>query len=369
MKRLRRVIDMAGPHWFTSVMGTGILGVDLIAAPIANRMCFVAGAAVWTLAAVELAVVVALLALRAALAPAGLAATLRDPAVAQLWGAPPMAAFTVAVGLMRIAAPHGCGEFAIGLAQVLWVAGALGGLLTAFYVPYLMMTELQIDSDNALATWLLPVVPPVVAAVPAALLLPTFPVALQSSILAFAYANLGVGVALAALIVAVFFSRLLFAKLPAGALAPSMWIVIGPLGQSIAAAFALGTSAAVVWPAVGSGLETTALAYGLLVWGFGMYWLALALVTTVSAMRSGMPFTLGWWSFTFPVGTLTAGTDALYGDTGAALFGISAVALLVLLAAAWAIVAAKTARSAIHALVAPSAAAGEASRGAAAAAR
>ncbi len=66
-----------------------------------------------------------------------------------------------------------------------------------------------------------------------------------------------------------------------------------------------------------------------------------------------MPFTLGWWSFTFPVGVLTAGTDALHEATGAALFGIAATVLLVLLAATWTLVATRTARSAIRALVAP----------------
>jgi tellurite resistance protein TehA-like permease len=270
MKRLRQTIEMAGPGWFTSVMG------------------------------------VVLLALRAAIARGGLAATLRDPAVAQLWGAPPMAAFTVAVGLMRIAVPHGGGELAIAIAQVLFVAGALGAVLTAFYVPFLMMTKLQIDSDHALGTWLLPVVPPVVAAVPAALLLPTFPEALRSTILAFAYAMLGLGVALAALIVGVFSSRLLFAKLPTGSLAPSMWIVVGPLGQ-IAAASAHGASAAVVWPGFGRGLET-----------------------------------------------------------GAVVYEIGATVLLVLLAATWTIVAARTARVAIRARVAAPAAAPETPRQAAA---
>jgi tellurite resistance protein TehA-like permease len=48
--------------------------------------------------------------------------------------------------------------------------------------------------------------------------------------------------------------------------------------------------------------------------------LVLALVTTLLAARDGMPFTLGWWSLTFPDGVLTAGTGALYEATGAALF-------------------------------------------------
>ncbi len=134
---------MASPAWFTSVMGTGILGIDIVASPIAIPHGSIVGAVVWGLAAIHLAVIVVLLALRAAVAPAGLAATLRDPAVAQLWGAPPMAAFTIAVGLMRIAVPHGGGQLAIGLAQGLWIVGAAGSLLTAFCIPLLMMTKLE----------------------------------------------------------------------------------------------------------------------------------------------------------------------------------------------------------------------------------
>lgn len=353
MQRLPRAIGMAGPAWFTSVMGTGILGIDIVASPLAIPHGEIVGGVVWALAAIELAVILPLLALRATLAPAGLAATFRDPAAAQLWGAPPMAAFTIAVGLMRIAVPHGGGDLAIAIAQVLWVAGAIGGLLTAFFVPLWAMTSYELRPERALATWLLPVVPPIVASVPAALLLPTFPVALQSSILALAYAMLGLGLALAALMIVEFFSRLLFAKLPTGAPAPSMWIVLGPLGQSIAGIYALGTAATAVWPAFGRGIESTGVAYGILVWGFGMYWLALAVVATLRAVRAGMPFTLGWWSFTFPVGVLVAGTDALYAATGAALFAVAATLLLALLAVNWVLVATKTMRTAIKDLTAP----------------
>ena len=92
------------------------------------------------------------------------------------------------------------------------------------------------------------------------------------------------------------------------------------------------------------------IAYGVLVWGFAMYWLVLALITTVRAAHAGMPFALSWWSFTFPVGVLIAGTDALYAATGAVLFQVVATALLALLATTWTIVATRTARGAVREL-------------------
>ena len=353
MKRMRRIVEAAGPGWFTSVMGTGILGIGLVASPVAIPGAAAAGVAVWALAALVFAVIAPLLIVRAFMAPAGLLSTLRDPSTAQPWGAPPMAAFTIASGLVLIAARHGGGELAIALAQGIWVAGAVLSLLSAFFVPYLMMTEHELKPEHALGAWLLPVVPPIVASVPAALLLQTFPVALRSSILALAYGMLGLGIALAALTIAVFYSRLFFAKVPRGALAPSMWLVVGPLGQSIAGAYALGTAAAPVWPHWGSGLQAAGVAYGVLTWGFAMYWLVLAGVTTLRETRKGMPFTLGWWSFTFPVGVLIAGSDALYAATRAVLFEVAATALLALLATTWAIVATRTARNAVRGLAEP----------------
>lgn len=352
MERLRQVVGAAGPAWFTSVMGTGILGVDIVASPVAIPGGSIVGAVIWTIAAIELAVILPLLIARAVTAPGGLAATFRDPVAAQLWGAPPMAAFTIAVGLMRIAAPHGGGEVAIALAQVLWWAGVAASMLLAFLIPFLMMTQHQIEPHRAVGSWLLPVVPPIVASVPAALLLPTFPEAFRPTILGIAYALLGLGIALAALMISVFFARLLFAKLPAGTLAPSMWLVVGPLGQSIAGAYALGSAAVTVWPSVGPGLRLAGVEYGVLVWGFAVYWLVLAIVATVRAWRVEMSFNLGWWAFTFPVGVLIAGSDALYTATGAALFAVGATVLLVLLAAAWALVATRTARNVIDTLAA-----------------
>jgi tellurite resistance protein TehA-like permease len=68
---------------------------------------------------------------------------------------------------------------------------------------------------------------------------------------------------------------------------------------------------------------------------------------TVRTARNHLPFSLTWWSFTFPVGTLVLGTSELALHTGSALLTAAAVALYVGLVAAWLTVAART----IHGLL------------------
>ena len=131
--------------------------------------------------------------------------------------------------------------------------------------------------------------------------------------------------------------------LGAAVMAPTLWIVLGPLGQSVTAAGNLGTQAAHVLPApYAAGAAVSALLYGVPTWGFAMMWLALAAAITVRTARRGLPFALTWWSFTFPVGTCVTGTIALAARSQADVLRVASVVLFALLLAAWLIVAART---------------------------
>jgi C4-dicarboxylate transporter/malic acid transport protein len=336
---VRHAEASVGPAWFTSVMGTGILGICAFVSPISFPLLRTAGVALFCLDVALFVAFTALLAERLVRRPATLAASLRDVAKAQTWGAPPMACFTVAVGFLRIGTTFLDPATCVAIAQVLWIVGAVASVASAFVVPFLMFTTHELSLENTYGSWLLPVVPPIVASVPAALLLPTWPLALQASMLAIAYAMLGIGILLAAILIVIFYGRLLYGKVPEPAFVPSMWLVLGPLGQSIAGFIALGTVASRAWPALGHGLLIAALAYSVIVWGFGTYWFAMAAAVTLRAIALHMPFTLGWWAFTFPVGTMTAGTYALYGMTNAPIFLWFGALYLASLATFWAIVA------------------------------
>jgi hypothetical protein len=168
-----------------------------------------------------------------------------------------MACFTISVGFLKIGETFLSNAACVEIAQALWIVGVTGALFSAFVVPYLMFTRHELTPDKTAGSWLLPIVPPIVASVPAALLATTWPLALQTDMLVFAYALLGIGVILAAIVIVLFYSRLVYQKIPAAPLVPTMWIVIGPLGQSIAGIVALGTAARTVWPTLGGGLAIT----------------------------------------------------------------------------------------------------------------
>jgi tellurite resistance protein TehA-like permease len=131
------------------------------------------------------------------------------------------------------------------------------------------------------------------------------------------------------------------------AMVPTLWIVLGPLGQSITAANLLGGVAGLALPRpYSTAFAAFGVVYGVPVWGFAMLWASLAAALTVRAARQRLPFSLTWWSFTFPVGTCVTGASGLALHTGADAFRWAAVALYIALVAAWAVVSVRTARGA-----------------------
>ena len=76
---------------------------------------------------------------------------------------------------------------------------------------------------------------------------------------------------------------------------------------------------------------------------------------TIRTIREGLPFSLTWWSFTFPVGTCVTGASALAAHTGSVAFAGIAMVLYLGLLAAWVIAAVRTFRGAVisGALLAP----------------
>jgi C4-dicarboxylate transporter/malic acid transport protein len=331
-------------------MGTGILALCATLAPVRLPLLRPLGVVLWLADAALLAALLTLWLAQAARYPGRLAASLQDAAAAQAWGAPPMACFTVATGFLLIGAPTFGMGLCLPVAAVLWLVGVAGSLFSAIAVPYLMFTRHQLSAQATYGNWLLPVVPPLLASLPGALLAPHWPLAWRGSLLALSYGLWGLGISLAAIIIVLFYARLAYHKVPEGALVTTLWIVVGPLGQSVASLNALGNAAGSVWPMLAPALRAAGLVYGLPVWGFGMYWLGLAILLTLRAARTHLPFALGWWAFTFPVGVLTTGTDALYARTGAALYAGVGLGLLVLLAGLWALVSVHTLRAIARAM-------------------
>lgn len=346
-----------GPNWFASVMGTGIVANAAATLPVKVPGLLLFARTVWVLDVVLLLVISTATLIHWTQHPRTARAHLDNPTMSHFYGAPAMALMTVGAGALLVGQPLVGQGAAVGIDSVLWTAGTLLGLWTAVAVPYKAFTTHEVKPDAAFGGWLMPIVPPMVSAATGPLLLPHLPAGQwQLSMQLACTMMFGLTIVASLIVITMIWSRLVHHKVGAAAGVPTLWIVLGPLGQSITAGQTLGATAPQVYPApYGSAFEAMGLVYGAPMWGFAMLWLALAIAVTIRTVRTGMPFSLTWWSFTFPVGTVVTGTSGLAAATGAHFLVVTAVVFYTGLLVAWGTVAVRTGRGVFsgHLLRAP----------------
>ena len=345
------VLGNVGPNWFASVMGTGIVAIGGATLPVHVVGLRAFAEVVWVIAAVLLVVLVVLVGGHWLRHPTVARGHARNPQMAHFYGAAPMALMTVGGGAIVVGKDLIGERIALDLDWVLWTAGTLGGLFTAVSIPYLMFTQHDVEPDAAFGGWLMPVVPPMVSAAMGALLLPHIAAGTgRQTMLYGSYAMFGLSLLASLNIIAMIWSRLVLYGTSGTARVPTLWIVLGPLGQSITAAGLLGTAAlhGSVDHDVAEDMNTFAILYGVPVWGFAVLWIALATALTVRTLRHGMPFALTWWSLTFPVGTFVTGTSQLAAHTHLPAFKVAAAIAYAGLLFTWLLVAVRTTRGSLR---------------------
>ena len=264
-----------------------------------------------------------------------------DPVMSQFFGAPPMAILTIAGGTLLLGHNVMAADLAITIAWTLWIVGTIGGLLTAVIIPFQLFTRHEVRGDAAFGGWLMPIVPPMVSAAIGGMLIPhASSEILQQTLLYGCYAMFGISLISAMIVITLIWSRLAHSGSSGSARVPTLWIILGPLGQSITAAGILGTAAlTVVDRPIADSLHIMSILYGVPIWGFAVFWSVLATLLTIRALRKKMPFALTWWAFTFPVGTCVTGTTQLALHTGLPAFEWAAIILFTLLLFAWLVAA------------------------------
>lgn len=325
-----------GPNWYAATMGTGIIAVVLpglpVHVPAASQVSLVA----WLAASLLLVATAVVMLQRIRRERSLLRRHYDDPVMSHFYGAPAMALITVGTGAATVGQDVLAARTAIALGAILWTAGTLLGLWTAIAVPFRAITRHVVTDDSATGGWLMPVVPPMVSATTGAVLVPHLPPGQpRETLLILCYAFFGLSAIAGFLVLNQLWQRLVRHGALAPATVPTVWIVLGFLGQSTTAVHHLGALAPSVVPGYGHALGMLALCYGVPVWGFTVLWTALALALTVRQVRAGLPVSPTWWSFTFPIGTVATGSSALAAATGLVLFEIGAVLATIGLLVGW----------------------------------
>ncbi|MDQ0579894.1 TDT family transporter [Streptomyces rishiriensis] len=335
-----------GPNWYATVMGTAILapaGAALPAHPPGLRSLLTA---CWVLSFVLLSALLGARALHWRHHRDQARAHLLDPATAPFHGCTAMALLAVGGGAVVVGRDLIGIRAAVALDAVLFTVGTAVALTAAAAVPYLMAVRHRVRASDATPVWLLPLVAPMVSAALGPLLVPYLPAGQpRQTLLLACFALFGLSLLATFVMLPLVFGRLLTGGPLPLALTPTLFLVLGPLGQSTTAVGKFAEVAPGILPGPDSrGLAVFAMLYGVPVMGFALLWLGLATAHVARARRHGMDFAMTWWAFTFPVGTCVTGAAALARHTGLVVYDVLACALYVVLVAAWIVAAAHTVR-------------------------
>lgn len=320
---MRFRLDSFAPNWGASVMGTSVVAVATAAIgwPVwISRTLLILASLV---AVVVLVVTGARWIRHRELAMADLRHPIKGGMTATVAGG--LLAWAVAIG--RIGAgwlPDGLVTAAVA---VLTVVGAVVALMIGWAFMTNLFTSQSIPTEHISGAWFIPPVVTIIiplALVPLALELPD----ISADLLALGWGFLGMGAVLYFVVTAVLFLRTVSHPLPPDALAPTLFIGMGPAGL-------MGLDMVRLAQASGNpGLVDAMTPLATMMWGFGFWWMIASLLV----IRRGygrLPFSLSWWGFVFPFGAWTVATSVLAQTWDAGLFDVLAWIATVVLVALW----------------------------------
>ena len=347
----REVVRQFTPNWFAATMGTGILAIALAQFPAHVPGLRTAAEGLWFFNIGLFSLFSILYAARWIFFFDGARRILGHSVVSMFFGCIPMGLATIINGFLSFGLAR-FGHVAVDIAQVLWWLDAGLSLVCGVAIPFMMFTRQSHSIDQMTGVWLLPVVAAEVAAVSGGLLAPHLANAHQQlTVLVTSYALWACSVPLAMSILVILILRMAIHKLPHAGMAASSWLALGPIGTGALGLLVLGGAAPAILAANGLGDYGAAargigLIGGLLLWGYGLWWMAIAVLITVRYLRGGLPFNLGWWGYTFPIGVYAVATLRLSTLLPIFAFAVLGGGLVIALTILWLIVGTRTVRGA-----------------------
>ena len=342
----REIIRQFTPNWFTVTMGTGVVALALNQFPENIPLLHQIGAVLWMANIILFATCTVLYAGRWIFFTRDALPIFGHPVMPMFLGAISMGLATIVNGFLAFGISD-IGHTAVEIAVVLWWVDAVLAIAVGLLVPFLMFTRQTHSIESMTAVWLLPIVASEVTAASGGLLAVHLAGAGAAHLLLFCYVLWALSVPLALGVLVVLSLRLVLHKLPKRDMAVSSWLALGPLRTGALGLLVLGHDAPALLGAAGMGsigqvAQGVGIIGGLVLWGYGAWWLIMAAAITLTYLREGLPFNMGWWGFTFPLGVYTLSTLNLGAQTGIAAFTVLGGVFVVALVGFWVLVTART---------------------------
>ncbi|KAL5358893.1 sulfite efflux pump SSU1 [Aspergillus floccosus] len=344
----RRIVRNFTPSWFSVTMGTGIVAILLNTLPYNAHWLYWISVVIFALNVLLFAVGCILSLLRYTLYPEIFRVMIAHPVQSMFLGTVPMG-FATIVNMFCFVCVPAWGDWTQSVAWGMWIFDAVLSVVTALSLPFLLMAhpnEFQLSSMTAV--WLLPIVSCIVAGSSGGIVagVLTNPQHALWTVLV-SYVLWGMGLPLALMVMVIYLQRLTLHKIPPKAVIVSVFLPLGPLGQSGFGILRLGKVAREVFPQTdtldaeaGAIFYTVGFLSALILWSFGLVWLFFALASIVRSKT--FPFNIGWWGFTFPLGVFATCTCEMGRELPSQFFRILGTMVSLCVVVLWGVVSVGT---------------------------
>ncbi|KAJ4394361.1 Plasma membrane sulfite pump involved in sulfite metabolism [Gnomoniopsis smithogilvyi] len=353
----RRVVRNFSPSWFSTTMGTGVVSLLLITIPFKADWLYWLSVVFFVLNTILFTSAFTVSVLRYGLYPEIWSVMIRDPTNSLFLGTIPMGFATLVESWYFLCCPY-WGHWSVIFAWVAWMIDSVAAFAVTVGLMFLLISEShQNQLDRITAAQLLPIAATIVAsgagAEVAELLMHIGYLDHALGTLVTSYVMWGMSTPFAMTVLVLYYQRLALHKLPPREIIVSSFLPLGPLGMGGYTIFYAGKVARELLPQVeflsdvsvaGDMLYVMGMLVALIMWGFGIVWMILALATIWSSRP--FPFNMGWWGFTFPLGVFAISTITFGVEMPSMFFKVLGTMFSVAVIMLWCVVAAGTAKGA-----------------------
>lgn len=347
---LIEIIRHFTPSWFSVTMGTGILSILLVNFPFQFYGLPTIGLVLYLINVVIFCVFTIITTARYIMFPSIFPLMMKHSAQSLFIGTFPMGLTTITNFTILVISKKK--SWGIDLAFGLWIAELVFTIFSCIVVPYYIIIHHNHQLESMNGTWLLPIVPAIVTASSGGLLANYIDEERGLVILIVSYVMMGMGLLLALSIVVIYFYRLVVHKLPPKEVIISSFLPLGPMGQGAYGMIQMGSAARrILGDKYIQGLGDTAYGTGfiaaIMLWGYGLWYLIVAVFSVSITVKQKIPFNMGWWGLTFPLGVFTAATISIGTILDSMFFLVLGAIFVCILVVIWLAVVAKTLKGAL----------------------
>ncbi|MBO8166727.1 MAG: C4-dicarboxylate ABC transporter [Thermotogae bacterium] len=330
------IIKNFSPAWFASVMGTGIFAMTSLSFSEYIPFLKTIASILFYLNLILFFLLLVPWLLRWTLFRNEAMKDLENPLNSNFYS-------TIAVAMLVLAANFIFIADNMLLGEIFWFAGTFSTIFFGIVIPYYMFKGEHVKLDHISPAWFIPPVGLIVIPIAGSSIIPQFSGTLKEFVIFLNYFGWGAGFFIYLALLAISMYRFILHHPLPSTLSPTIWINLGPIGAGTVALVNLVNSSSFVT------VKQPFFVFGLLFWGFGIWWVLIAIVMSLHYIKKlSLPYAMSWWAFTFPLGAYVAASHSISKIFNIELVNYVGFALYWLLAILWTVTFVKTAVNAYH---------------------